>query len=151
MKMQLWIFVLLFSGACRQAPKEVEMPQKIQGDSPQLNGAPASFEKEAELPLPPLYPQEVMPEFRGDLNAYLLENIDFSKLSPDIVGRVVVKFTVDTGGHVKNAAILEGLDAVLDAQVLHNVQHMPRWKPVKVTNGRTEWDFRVPIRFCGSF
>lgn len=64
-----------------------------------------------------------------------------------IQGRVMVEFTIDKKGHVKDAKVVRGVDPLLDAEALKVVSASPDWKPAKVKGTRVESFMTLPIEF----
>ncbi len=70
---------------------------------------------------------EVMPEFPGNVVAYIGENVHYPKVAQQagIEGRVVVRFVVARNGAVKNAYVETKIHSALDAEALRVVRGIP--------------------------
>jgi TonB family protein len=89
-----------------------------------------------------------MPEFPGGSNAiadYICKNIKYpeSARNSGKQGKVLVSFTVDRKGRVKNTTITKSVCPELDAEALRVVKMMPPWKPAK----EDEVNLTLPINF----
>jgi TonB family protein len=79
---------------------------------------------------------EQMPEFNGDLAAFISDNLVYPEEAKkkNIQGKVYVSFTVDDQGNIKDAEAIESkekADPILVKAALDVVSKMPRWKPGK--------------------
>lgn len=122
---------------------------------------------------------EEMPKFPGNINVYLAQNMQYPKaaIANNVQGRVVVRFIVNTDGHVSDASVVncsariaapaagngkagkklskseqqkalaEG-KAALEGEALRIVNSMPAWTP-GTNNGKpaSVW-YYVPITFA---
>ena len=90
-----------------------------------------------------------MPQFNGDLTAYLTENLKYPADAVDkkIEGRVTVRFVVDYTGRVKDVTLVKGVNDLLDAEALRVVQTMPRWKPGKHMGSFKDVYMTLPVSF----
>lgn len=85
-----------------------------------------------------------MPEFNGDMMAYMGSNIVYPRkaIEKKVEGKVFVQFVVDKDGSVVNAVILKSPDGLLSVAALDVVNAMPKWIP-----GETEDGEKVPVQF----
>ena len=92
---------------------------------------------------------EQMPEFSGDLNKYLSENIRYpaEALKNDIQGRVVVKFVVREDGSITDSKVIRGIGSGCDEEALRIVNSMPKWKPGKQNGKPVAVNFNLPLSF----
>ena len=92
---------------------------------------------------------EVMPSFRGHVNAWLCEHLQYPAVAAEngIQGRVIVKFVVDSDGNVSQAQVVRGVAPSLDREALRVVNSMPTWNP-GMNHGKPAnvW-FTLPITF----
>jgi protein TonB len=98
------------------------------------------------------FPYEVMAEFPGGTDKmlqFIQKNIRYpNKARRDgISGRVFVNFIVDKNGFVKDAIILRSADALLDAEALRLVNHMPQWKPGQIDGEDADTRYNLPVKF----
>jgi len=83
--------------------------------------------------------ENTLPEFPGGtvaLSKYLAKNIRYPKNSnhSSSRGKVLVSFKITSTGAVANAAIVEGINKILNKEAKRVVENMPNWKPA-VENG----------------
>jgi TonB family protein len=64
-----------------------------------------------------------------------------------ICGKVMVKFTIDENGKLYNAEIYQGVDTLLDNEVLRVVSSSPMWEPARLKGQRVKQSFVIPIVF----
>lgn len=93
---------------------------------------------------------EQMPEFNGDVSAWLEANMLYpeSAQKEQKSGRVVTKFVVSSTGEVQNAGIIKssGVPA-LDEEAIRVIGTMPRWKPGMQSGKPVAVFFYLPIDF----
>lgn len=95
---------------------------------------------------------EEMPEFPGGIYAmmsYLSKNIKYPKEAQKngIQGKVLVRFTVDTDGILKDIHIAKSVDPLLDKEALRVFQTMPKWKPGKQKGKAVKVRYTAPVNF----
>lgn len=92
---------------------------------------------------------EQMPSFKGNVNQWLAQNLQYPAVAAEsgIQGRVVVKFVVGKDGSVSQAQVVRGVDPSLDREALRVVNMMPKWNP-GMNNGQPAnvW-FTLPVTF----
>lgn len=90
-----------------------------------------------------------MPEFDGNIQAYIGNNIRYPDLAREnnIDGKVTVQFVVNEDGSVSNARILKGIGGGCDEEAIRIVNSMPRWKPGKQNGKAVKVYFTLPIVF----
>ena len=92
-----------------------------------------------------------VPQFRGDLNGYMLRNLRYpdSARARGIEGRVLVSFVVDARGHVDSVHVKDSVHPLLDAEAVRVVRKMPRWVPGlnKPDNRRIITYMTLPVTF----
>lgn len=92
-----------------------------------------------------------MPEYPGGQAAMLKfigDNLKYPiGLADDFQGRVIVKFYVDTLGHVCDPQIVRGLDSALEKEVLRVVKLFPDFIPAKHFGKKVNAYMTVPISF----
>lgn len=92
---------------------------------------------------------EQMPQFNGDLNQYLSNNIHYPDAAREagIEGRVAVQFVIDEAGNIAEAHVIKSIGGGCDQEALRVVKAMPRWRPGK-NNGRPAkvW-YTLPVTF----
>ena len=92
---------------------------------------------------------EQMPQFIGDMNAYISGHLHYPELarSAGIDGKVLVEFVVNEDGSVSNAKIVTSIGGGCDEEALRMVSRMPHWKPGKQNGMPVKVLFTLPIRF----
>lgn len=95
---------------------------------------------------------EELPEFPGGTAAmlgYLAQNIRYPAESREknIQGRVIISFTIDKEGYIKDAEVVKSVDPTLDAEALRVISAMPQWIPGKQKGEPVNVRFAVPINF----
>lgn len=96
---------------------------------------------------------EEMPEFVGgpsSLQKFIAENIQYpsAALNQRLQGRVVVSFTVDHEGFVKDMEVLKGIGGGCELEALRVVSLMPNWKPGKQSGKNVAVKYVLPIKFA---
>lgn len=92
---------------------------------------------------------EQMPEFQGNLSAYLQKNLrypDFAKEN-NIEGRVIIQFVVNEDGSIGNAIIKKGIGGGCNEEALRVVNTMPKWKPGMQNGKPLKVYYTLPITF----
>ena len=92
---------------------------------------------------------EQMPQFAGDMYAYIGKHIHYpeSATSAGIEGTVMVEFVVNEDGSVSNAKVIRGIGGGCDEEALSIVNKMPKWKPGKQNGVPVKVFFTLPIKF----
>ncbi len=92
---------------------------------------------------------EKMPEFPGNVNAYLADNIKYPEAArkANVQGRVVVKFVINEKGQVQDALVEKSVNPVLDAEALRVVKSMPAWNPGTTKGTPVKVYYRIPISY----
>ena len=70
-----------------------------------------------------------------------------SAIDSGISGRVIVEFTVDQEGKVKDVEIIKSLDYDLDEAALKTVEASPDWKPAKIAGKPVSVRIALPVEF----
>lgn len=92
---------------------------------------------------------EQMPEFNGDIVAYLSKHVSYPEMAREnnIQGRVVVRFVVNEDGSIAGASIIKGIGGGCDEEAIRVISAMPKWKPGKQNGQAVKVFFQVPIMF----
>lgn len=90
---------------------------------------------------PPTFPggEEAMMQYIKSRLVYPSEAVD-----SDIQGKVLVGFSIDSFGYVKNIRLLEGIHPACDSVALNIISDMPRWSPSK---SEPDIEFTLPFIF----
>lgn len=94
---------------------------------------------------------EQMPEFHGGPGAmlkFIADNLKYPLgMADDFQSSVIVKFYVDTLGHVCDPQIVRGSDSALDREVLRVVRLLPEFIPGRHEGKKVNVYMNLPIRF----
>lgn len=90
-----------------------------------------------------------MPQFNGDVNSYLSNNIKYPQipLENEIQGRVVCQFVVNKDGSIVDIQVVKSIDRYLDAEAVRVIKSMPNWKPGKMNGKAVRVKYTLPIMF----
>ena len=113
---------------------------------PLISAAQSSTNQSAARPRQEL---TIRPHFRGDLKAYIAENLKYpiKSLEKETEGNCVVQFMVDEKGKVTRVAALKSSgDRLLDAEAERVVASMPDWR-IAVNSMPHRHYFNLPINF----
>lgn len=131
-------------------PLKVVMKEEIteyKGETP--NGATPQIKSGA--PEEPIFMVvEEMPSYPGGIDAlikFINDNIQEEAKTKGIAGRVVVQFTVEKDGSIKNAEVVRAVHPDLDKEALRIVGKMPKWNPGKQRGKAVAVKYTVPIAF----
>lgn len=80
---------------------------------------------------------------------FLGKNVKYPEAAAkdSIQGRVVVKFTVQADGAVKDAEVVESVCPAIDEEATRVVMLMPRWIPGEKDGKKVACSFTLPISF----
>ena len=92
------------------------------------------------------------PSFPGGeeaLQHYLAEHMQYpgKAMESGIEGEVVVSFSVDKKGMLKDITVAQSVEPSLDAEALRLVQGMPQWNPALKKGKKTKETVSLPIPF----
>lgn len=123
----------------------------VNGIDPGIVDNPGTGTGVVEAPPPPqifTYVQQ-MPEFPGNIQAYLSKNIRYPEAAREanISGRVVVNFTVNEDGAITDIKVLRGIGGGCDEEAKRVVAGMPKWKPGKQNGRAVKVSYNLPISF----
>lgn len=92
---------------------------------------------------------EQMPQFNGDIHQYLKEKQHYPPQAKrqHREGKVVIKFTVDTLGKIRQPEIIRSTDTIFNKEALRIVKEMPPWKPGKNNGQKINVTYSLPINF----
>lgn len=92
---------------------------------------------------------EQMPEFNGNLMAYLSENIVYPSMAEEnnIEAKVITQFIVEIDGSISNVEIIKKMGWGFDEEALRVVKAMPNWKPGKQNGKPVRVLYTLPIHF----
>ena len=92
---------------------------------------------------------EVQPEFNGNLNQWIGENVQYLEeaYANQIDGRVFVTFVIEKDGSVTHARVVRSAHPLLDAEALRVIAGMPKWKPAMSEGKAVRFEKTLPITF----
>jgi TonB family protein len=97
------------------------------------------------------FPYQIMPQFQGNLNEYLVKHIKYPKRERrnEITGKVIVSFVVEKDGSVSNVIVKTGAynGPGLDEEAVKVVSKMPKWIPGYQDGDPVRVNFNLPIDF----
>ncbi|GAG75074.1 unnamed protein product [marine sediment metagenome] len=126
---------------------------KLRLEKPKDNAEPVKPDKPVEK-----NPDEVfvivedVPHFPGGnqaLQEYLASNIHYPEKAKEegISGTVLVRFTVDESGIVKNVILDKKLHPQLDKEALRVISSMPEWQPGFQRGKAVPVELLIPVEF----
>ena len=96
---------------------------------------------------------EHKPKFQGgdqnDFTKWVFNNIVYPEIAKEngVQGRVILQFTVDKDGSVKNVKVLRGVDSSLDKEAVRVVASSPKWEPGRQRDKPAKVTFVFPVIF----
>ena len=120
------------------------------------NGVVRIFTKERAYDISPIFPgcedlegeEQINCSQKGFLMS-VYKNIRYpaSARNAHIEGMILVKYTIDSDGRVKNAQIHRGIDEAMDREVLRVINDLPDWTPAIKDGQAVATDMILPVRF----
>lgn len=94
-------------------------------------------------------------EFPGGEEAYeqyIKEHMQYppEALKKDIQGRVIVSFTVDESGKIKDAKVIRSIHPLIDTEALRLIKNMPNWEPATVNGKAISTKHILPVMFMNT-
>lgn len=133
------------------APGIANNDSGLVGDVPLQPRKPGTgiIDPPADPPSKPVVYVKQMPEFMGDMGAYISSNLHYPEnaRANGIDGRVLVQFVVNEDGSVTDAQVVRGIGGGCDEEALRMVNSMPKWKPGKQNGMAVKVLFTLPIKF----
>lgn len=80
---------------------------------------------------------------------FILNNLKYpsSAKAKNIEGKVLVQFTIDTDGYIKDATIIQGIGGGCDKEALRVVNAMPNWTPANKEGKKVAVQQTLPFLF----
>lgn len=129
-------------------PKDTTDVTYIGYDEPYRRNSNGLLVPEAE---PAVLYADVMPEFPGQIELYLMEHIHYpdNEREMEIQGTVYVRFVVERDGTVTGVQVLKGVPGGpgLSAEAIRVVTWMPKWKPATQNGRPVRCIMTLPIKF----
>lgn len=97
--------------------------------------------------------REIHPRFKGKNKNAFSEWVNKRLVYPNIAkskgieGTVMIQFTIDTDGTVKNVIVIQGVDSSLDAEAVRVVSKSPKWKPGRKYGKPMSVTYTFPVVF----
>ena len=95
---------------------------------------------------------DVPPSFPGGMDSlvsFVLQRIDYSVYNKaDVVGTVLVEFTIEADGNISSPEIKVRLFPDCDENALQIVREMPRWQPATYKGKPVRCSFVLPVTFA---
>ena len=92
---------------------------------------------------------EQMPAFRGVLQKYLAEQLEYPTIAKEngIQGIVVIQFVIDKEGKITNPFIAKDIGGGCGEEALRVVRSMPEWLPGKQRGVPVKVQMNLPVKF----
>ena len=96
---------------------------------------------------------EHKPSFQGgdanEFTKWVNKNLVYPEIAKEngIQGRVILQFTVDTDGSVKNVKVVRGVDSSLDQEAVRIVSRSPKWTPGRQRDRAVKGSYTFPVIF----
>jgi TonB family protein len=89
------------------------------------------------------------PDFPGDINAWLAENIVYPQdaKNNNVQGTVYLSFVIEKDGSVSTVKVLRGANSSLDNESVRVVSAMPKWTPGTQDGVPVRVAYLVPIHY----
>ncbi len=139
--------------------------QKMKSPAPGYLEADMAFDKKSSMDLvvfeeeeeaseeEVFFVVESMPQFQGGgvekfIN-YVMKNLKYPKEAADIgiQGRVIVQFTVDKTGKIKDIKVIRGVDKLLDEEAIRVIKNAPQWIPGNQRGRPVDVQMTIPVNF----
>ena len=106
-------------------------------------------EEAVEVIEDPLIWVEQMPEFKGNINKYLSEAINYPIIAVEMgmQGKVFCEFVVNKDGTIVDVKVIRGIDRSLDEEAVRVIKSMPAWKPGRMNGKAVRVKFNLPVNF----
>lgn len=122
------------------------------GIDPGIVDVPNPGKGPVEAPAPPQIFKyvEQMPEFPGDVNSYLGNNLRYPESARESgeEGRTIIQFVVSENGEISDVTVVKSSGhSSLDAEAKRVVGKMPKWKPGKQNGKAVKVYFTLPVTF----
>ena len=105
-------------------------------------------ENSAQLAQLPVTYCPVMPQFPGDINAFISNNFNYPDAESEIGGRTIVQFIVCEDGSTDSVKIIKSISPAFDAEVLRVIRLMPLFTPAKQEGKPIVFHYWLPITIC---
>ena len=149
MKKFVLLFYLIFT--CIVAQSQVKVDTAYRDNYKNINEVVYS-KKDSGNAVTPKKSAVIPPTFVGGrqaLQLYLQANVKYPRIAIEkgIAGTVIVKFTVDSTGAIRNPKIARNVYYDLDVEALRVVSTLPDWNPATRDGKPISMDIAIPIEF----
>lgn len=134
----------------RIEPRKEEVPQKNIEPATQVPVTSQPKQQIVAAPQSTVFTYvEQMPEFIGDVNKYITDNLQYPSApqKKGVANRVLVRFIVGSDGTVRSPEIVRSVREDLDKEALRVVEGMPKWRPGKQNGRAVDVYYTLPILF----
>ena len=128
-------------------------PSNSTGDTADIAITPKTGTSNGPITAPkksePLVYVQQMPQFVGDMTAYINGHLEYpvAARESNIEGKVLIRFVVNEDGSVSDATIMQGIGGGCDQEAQKMVNGMPKWKPGKQNGTPVKVFFTLPVKF----
>jgi protein TonB len=131
-----------------------EAVEKLSAAQPggQIESVAEALEKDPDAVLP-FQAVEVKPTFEGgdanDFSKWVNSHLEYPQEAVDknIAGRVVLQFTVNKLGEVKDVKVVRGVNELLDNEAVRVVASSPKWEPATQNGVPVSVNYTFPVIF----
>ena len=131
-----------------------EAVEKLSAAQPggQVESVAEVLEKDPDAVLP-FQAVEVKPAFEGgdanDFSKWVNSHIEYPQEAVDknIAGKVVLQFTVNKLGEVKDVKVVRGVNELLDNEAVRVVASSPKWEPATQNGVPVSVNYTFPVIF----
>lgn len=113
---------------------------------PQIQEITSSVNETSEHPFTIV---DKMPSFKGNVNAWLAQHIQYPAAAAErgAQGVVIVRFIVNKDGSVSDISVVRSIDSDLDKEAIRLVGNMPKWNPGLADGKPARVWFTLPVSF----
>ena len=131
-----------------------EAVEKLSAAQPggQIESVAEALEKDPDAVLP-FQAVEVKPTFEGgdanDFSKWVNSHLEYPQEAVDknIAGKVVLQFTVNKLGEVKDVKVVRGVNELLDNEAVRVVASSPKWEPATQNGIPVSVNYTFPVIF----
>lgn len=136
-------YVYNYSLALANGPKPDFRPELSRGrEKEDVKSVPY-----ADCDVPPVFLGSADPLSFMKKWVYVYLRYPQSCIAEGVQGKVLVGFTIDEKGKVKNVEVLKGVDQRLDDEAVRVISASPDWRPAKVRGQKVRCDMSVYVEF----
>ena len=155
----LLIVLMLFENKTRSAEiypnTYTEIKLEVEKQNPVSNIKPPDPDSKNNFSAVETDNIEKLTEFPGGEDAYkqyIKEHMQYppEALKKDIQGRVIVSFTVDKSGKIKDAKVIRSIHPLIDTEALRLIKNMPNREPTIVNGKAISTKQIMPVMFINT-